>query len=65
MEHEKLAKSHEMLLSVILPNPPPPDLYQICLLYATTKVLSIDVESLHFPQNAVNTKSRSEMVMEN
>ena len=25
-----------------------PELYQICMLFATTKNLSIDVESLHF-----------------
>ena len=49
MEHKKMAKSHGILLSVkefdqccpwIVPN-----LY----VYATTKNLSIDVESPHFP----------------
>ena len=36
--------------------------------FATTKKLSIDVESLHFPMfstNATNAKSRREVVMDN
>ena len=45
-----------------------PELYQICMIFATTKKLSNDVESLHFPrfpQNTVNAKQVIEIVVEN
>ena len=45
----------------------PPELYQICMLFATSKNLSISVESPHFPMFAAkrrDAKSIRELVME-
>ena len=63
MKHEKLPKSHGSLLSLM-------EFYQFCMFFATTKKLSIDVESLHFSafsakENTTNAKLIREMVMEN
>ena len=65
MEHKKLVKSHGILSSVM-------KFYQFCpqnipnlIFLVTTKKLSMDVESLHFPKNAMNANSQREMVMEN
>ena len=49
MQHEKLAKSHGILLLVKEFYQFCPILYKICMFFATTKKLSINVESLHFP----------------
>ena len=52
MEHEKLAKSHRMLLSVMEYYQFSPELYRICIFFffffATTKKLSMNVGSPHF-----------------
>ena len=55
MAHEKLAKSHGILLSVMELYYQSwnfnfaPEVCHICLFFATTKKLSINVESPHFP----------------
>ena len=64
MEHEKLAKSHGILWLVMEFYQFAPELYQKKKI-VTTKKLSSDLESPHFPQNVVNAKLGREMVMEN
>ena len=48
MEHDKLTKSHGILLPVMEFYQFCLQLYQICMLFATTKKLSIELESPHF-----------------
>ena len=55
---ERLAKSHQTLLSVMEFHQLSPEFCQIYMLLATAKKLSIDVKVLHFPQNATHAKLR-------
>ena len=49
MEHEKLAKSHGILCSVMQFTNFDPEFYQSCTLFADIRKSSIGLESLHFP----------------
>ena len=49
MEHDELAKSHEILSSImVFYHYWPQILINMCTFFATTKKVSINVESLHF-----------------